>query len=499
VISPHEVAEQVVLALKTRDSARFQLLLPTPDERNSLGFGKAQAESVAAAVKAAPAGFSKLVTDQKTVSPQSRFVDFGSARPGTIPAGTAGSTKDIVACDNAAALVQTGDNHDQVYLGTLVSVGGSWRLIDAPAGNQAVAGGLLAPNGPPAGFAGGDNPSDEMQQQMAELQRLDKEADTLPADQLAANVEKRVAVLEKLAEIAPARDRDQWLRQQIDVLSEAIQSGSYPQGIGTLENLEKSLTDANADQDLVAHAVLQRMWAQYVQSQSDPSADAGKAQEKWLVDLQAFVEKYPKSSDAAEALFQLGFYSESLLKPAEATKWYQQLVASFPNAKPAAKANGALYRLSSLGKPMRLQAADFQGAAVDLARYRGKVVLIHYWATMGDRWKEDLRALTDLNSKRGGRDFEIIGVCLDYDPATAKQFVSQNRIPWKQLWEKDGLDGRLANEMGVITLPLVVLVDPQGNVANQNVQIAQLESEVAKLLQPAGTPANALRSPPAPR
>ena len=148
---------------------------------------------------------------------------------------------------------------------------------------------------------------------------------------------------------------------------------------------------------------------------------------------------------------------------------------------------------------MRLQGSDFQGGAFDLAQSRGKVVLIHYWGTMDSRWQQDLRELTDLNSKRGGRDFEIIGVCLDYDPAAAKQYVGQSKIPWKQLWEKDGLDGRLANEMGVITLPLVILVDQQGNVANQNLQIAQLDTEVAKLLQPANAPANALRTPPAPR
>jgi hypothetical protein len=337
---------------------------------------------------------------------------------------------------------------------------------------------------------------------MAELQRLDKEAETLPAEQagaIGANIEKRVAILEKLAEIAPPADRDQWNRQHVDVLSGAVQAGTYPNGIAALEKIEKRLIDAGANQDVVSHAVLQRMWGQFIDSQRDPSADAGKIQEKWLTDLKEFVDKYSQTSDAPEALFQLGFYNENLGKSAEAAKWYQQLVTNFPKAKPAAKANGALHRFNSVGKPMRLQGADFQGGAYDLSRSRGKVVLIHYWATMGNRWQQDLKDLTDLNSKRGGREFEIIGVCLDYDPTTAKQFVAQNKVPWKQLWDKEGLDGRLATEMGVITLPLVVLVDQQGNVANQNLQIAQLDSEVAKLLHPANAPANALRTPPAPR
>jgi hypothetical protein len=55
--------------------------------------------------------------------------------------------------------------------------------------------------------------------------------------------------------------------------------------------------------------------------------------------------------------------------------------------------------------------------------------------------------------------------------------------------------------MGVMTLPLMVLVDQKGNVVNTNVQYADLDSELAKLSKPnanAGT-ANALRSPPTAR
>jgi hypothetical protein len=195
-------------------------------------------------------------------------------------------------------------------------------------------------------------------------------------------------------------------------------------------------------------------------------------------------------------------YQEIIGKSEEAAKWYEQLVDSFPTARPADKAKGALNRLKSLGKPMRLQGKDLQGAPVDLAssQYRGKIVLIQYWATMGERWKEDMVLLRDLYAKRGGREFDIIGVCLDDDPTAARQYLAQNKLPWRQLYEKGGLDGRLANEMGVMTLPLMILVDQRGNVANHNVHVAELEGELAKLTKPAtaGAAANALRSPPTP-
>ncbi len=81
MISPHEVAEQVAFALKNRDQARFELLLLTPSELADLGLGKSRQDSISASVKDAPAAFSKLVAEQKIVTPQSRYVDFGSAPP----------------------------------------------------------------------------------------------------------------------------------------------------------------------------------------------------------------------------------------------------------------------------------------------------------------------------------------------------------------------------------------------------------------------------------
>ena len=127
-ISSHEVAEQVIFALKTRDQARFELLLLTPEELSEAGFGKARADRIAESLQSAPAGFSKLAAEQKIVTPQSRYVDFGSARPATIPAGTAGSTKDVMVIDNASALVETGGKHEQVYLG---HAGGGGRHVEA--------------------------------------------------------------------------------------------------------------------------------------------------------------------------------------------------------------------------------------------------------------------------------------------------------------------------------------------------------------------------------
>lgn len=502
VISPHEVAEQVTLALKNRDPARFELVLLTSNELSSLGFGKARQDAIAQTIKDAPAAFSKLLTDQKIVSPQTKYIDFGSSRPGTLPSGTDGSTKDITVIDNAAALIQTDSKHDQIYLGTLVAVGDTWKLIDAPSDSQGQ-NGLLFTQSSQSGAGGGDGaPSDEMQALLADLEKLDKASDSLPAEQIAANVEQRIVDLDKLAKISPPANRDQWYRQMIDALSIAVQSGNYPKGTEALAALQKQLEDQKADDDLIGHCEFQRMWSEFAVNQKNPNANMTTLQEKWLADLDTFIGKYPKCTDTAEALLQLGMYQEFMNKSDEAIKRYQQLTKEFPSSRPAQKGAGALTRLNSMNKPMRLAGKEIQGTGtVDLKQYRGKAVLIQYWATWCQPCQADMTLLKPYYDKHAGRDFDIISVCLDENANAAKQFWTQNKYVWKSIYEPGGLDGRLANEMGVMTLPLMILVDPQGNVANANVQVANLDTELAKISKPAaaaGT-ANALRSPPTSR
>jgi hypothetical protein len=90
----------------------------------------------------------------------------------------------------------------------------------------------------------------------------------------------------------------------------------------------------------------------------------------------------------------------------------------------------------------------------------------------------------------GGRDFEIVGVCLDAEAAAAKQFLNENRFPWKHMYDSGGVDGKLANEMGVMTLPLMLLLDRDGKVVRNNIQAAELGAELNRLRKPPGEQAN---------
>ena len=223
MISAPEVAEEMVFAIKNRDQSRFALLLMTPAELADAGFGPQQKERLAATLKAAPAAFGKLAAEQKAFTPQSEFADFYRTRPATIPAGTEGSTEDITIHDNASALVDSGDKHEQLYLGTLVAVGNTWKLVDAPtigSDGQPAPQGMLTQSfeadTQAAPAAGG--PTEEMQKWMQDLEDLDKQAAQAGPEAQAGITDQRAAILKQLADSATDEtSRSEWIHQLTDM------------------------------------------------------------------------------------------------------------------------------------------------------------------------------------------------------------------------------------------------------------------------------------------
>ena len=79
--------------------------------------------------------------------------------------------------------------------------------------------------------------------------------------------------------------------------------------------------------------------------------------------------------------------------------------------------------------------------------------------------------------------FAVIGVSVDTNAKTLKGYLAENPLPWPQIFEEGGQDSRPANALGIITVPTMILVDPQGKVVNRNIQAAEIEAELKKLIR----------------
>jgi thiol-disulfide isomerase/thioredoxin len=130
-----------------------------------------------------------------------------------------------------------------------------------------------------------------------------------------------------------------------------------------------------------------------------------------------------------------------------------------------------------------LAGTGLSGQRFDLAGYRGRVTVVQYWATWCEPCKRDMATLGDLLKKYSRAGLAVVGVNLDANREDAAAYVKSKKLPWVNLYEDGGLNSRYAQEMGIFTLPAMLLIDKQGRVANRSLHISQLENELKKLLQ----------------
>lgn len=488
-ISPEEVSSEAVAAMGARDEDRFKRLLLTADELKSLGLGDEIEKLIGDKLAGASKRFTALPSDEKAAlisTGSSRWLNFSGTRPSAIPSGTNGSTKDITVYENIITMFESGGKNGQLQIGTMIKVGDSWRLIDVPQPVDEVATndrGIFTNAASPVAnvVTPGGDPSKPAVDLPSELGKIDEETTkTNDPKQLAALKKRKCDLIENtLLGLTKPEDREIWIRQLIDTCAEGAQTNSYPEGLSRLKDLEKKL--AGNDKEHAPYCRFSVITSEYMSAMNGPDGakDFNKIQAKWLDDLRAFIDAYPKSTEAADALSHLAIDSEFAGKEDEAKKLYGQIVSNFAGTSTAAKGAGAIRRLDSVGKPLDLNGTTADGKTFTMASLAGKTVIVYYWSSVGATTAGDIGQLKQIQAKYARDNVAIVGVSLDNQAETLASFLQTNRLPWTVLHDKGGMDSRFAQEMGIFTVPTIMLVDPSGKVAARNVEITLLDKELS--------------------
>lgn len=490
-ISAEEVTAEVVAALRERSAERFAPLVISDKELTSLGLGGAKQKQIGELAVSAVRDFEDLAKDQRVVATDAAWVQFAAGTPGVVPSGTEDSTRDLIVYENAVAMFEQASGGGQFMVGTLVQVGPTtWRVVSLPVlGDENVplagtGGNFFAPDTATAN-AVMDNAgaAQKTQDLVSRLEEVDKQliSATDPAA-IAKLHEARAGVVEQLIGVSATKeDREIWFRQLVDTLSVSSQTKAYPGGLKRLQTVSQRF--AGVDQRLSAYADYQAISADYMARQT-PDADFAEVQEWYINALGRFVERYPRSPEAAQAWLNLALSKEFEDKDTEALAYYKKVVSLYPEADSGEMAAGAVRRLESVGKQVELEGTTIKGRPFRLSNLRGKPVIIHYWATWCEPCKQDMKQLRRLlaTSQRAG--LQVVGINVDRNKSDAERYLQQTQVPWLQLYESGGLEGsRLAKQFGVQTLPTMMLVDPNGKVVRHNVRAAELQSELERIRQ----------------
>ena len=155
-------------------------------------------------------------------------------------------------------------------------------------------------------------------------------------------------------------------------------------------------------------------------------------------------------------------------------------------AQQIARYEGTARRLKLPGSFMEVTGTTVDGEDFDWKSYRGKVVLVDFWASWCGPCRAEIPNMKAQFEKYSDKGFEIVGVSLDKTLDEYHACIDQEEISWISLMSQKenerGWDHPLAVHYGVSGIPLAILVDRDGKVVSMNATGAELNQLLAEIL-----------------
>lgn len=242
----------------------------------------------------------------------------------------------------------------------------------------------------------------------------------------------------------------------------------------------KALLGINAEHKLVhLSARMQRLRTPAAEKAYVTYYDSLKKARRPL--LKQFVLQNPKSYIALTALME---YAGAFPDTAEIKPLFRKIDPGIRNNPSGQKIDMLLHSKVALGTiaPDFTQ-YDVKGRPVKLSSFRGRYVLIDFWASWCHPCREDNPQWVKVYKRLKDKNFTILGISLDGHDSKAAwlKAIKDDGLTWPQVSDLKHWDNAVSNQYGISAIPQNVLVDTQGKVMAKNIEPHEVVSVIERL------------------